>query len=374
MRRPRVTLALAISAALALVLTGCPRPNGYTAVRVFPNLNFAQMVGLYPIPDGSNAAVVLTKDGMIYRADPPADAAAQPSVFLDLRDRIIAEPGFEEGLLGFAFSPDYVTSGRYYVYFTAGSPRRSVVSRFTASGGRASEQVLLEVNQPYANHNGGPLAFGPDGLLYIGLGDGGSAGDPHGNGQNTDVLLGKVLRIDVSGNGGYTIPRDNPFAGGGGAPEVYAWGLRNPWRLTFDTATGALWAGDVGQGEWEEVNRVVRGGNYGWSVTEGDACYARSSCDRRGLIAPRITYSHEFGCSITGGYVYRGAAMPELDGWYVYGDFCSGRVWAIDAGTDVGAAIPLADTGAQISSFAQDAVGEIYLVTFDNAIYRLVRG
>lgn len=370
----RVLLASTMLAAAA-VLTACPKPNGYTAVRVFPQINSHQMLGLQAIPGDGSFALVVSKDGLIRRAD-LADDSATPSIFLDISGQLIQNPGDEEGLLGLAFAPDYASSGKFYVYYSAGGPRRTVVSRFVAHGGSAdaaSEQVLLEINQPYPNHKGGSLAFGPDGMLYIGVGDGGSGGDPQHNGQNTNTLLGKILRIDVSG-GAYGIPSDNPFAGGGGRGEIFAYGFRNPWRINFDPVTGQLWAGDVGQNEWEEVDRVVKGGNYGWSVMEGKHCYGGSSCDgRSGMILPNVEYSHDFGCSITGGFVYRGSAMPELAGWYVYGDYCSGRVWAINAADDRSAAIPLADTGASITSFGQDAAGELYLVTFDDNILRLVR-
>lgn len=368
----RLALFAAFSVAACLIFAGCPRPNGYEAALVYQNVNFDEMVGLHPLP-GGGYALVLTQDGVIYRAS-LANAAETPSVFLDLQSRIIEQRGNEEGLLGLALAPDFLASGRFYVNYTAGEPKRNVISRFIANGATAdagSERVILEIEQPFSNHNGGGMAFGPDGMLYISSGDGGSAGDPNRNGQNTNTLLGKILRIDVAGDG-YTIPADNPFAAGGGRAEVWAYGLRNPWRITFDTATGQLWTGDVGQNQWEEVDRVIKGGNYGWNIKEGDVCFGGDVCAAIGL-PPRITYSHEFGCSITGGYVYHGASMPELEGWYVYGDFCSGRVWAIDAAADAGAAIPLADTGKAIASFAQDASGEIYLVTFNNAIYKLVQ-
>jgi glucose/arabinose dehydrogenase len=188
-------------------------------------------------------------------------------------------------------------------------------------------------------------------------------------------MLGKILRIDVSGGGAYSIPPDNPFAGGGGLPEIWAYGLRNPWRITFDSETGALWAGDVGQGDVEEVDIIQRGGNYGWNIMEGAQCYNASQCDQSGLMLPRASYGHEHSdCSVTGGYVYHGDRLPELRGWYIFGDFCSGRVWGIDtvnATTETAQPFPLADTDAAISSFAVDAAGELYLVTFNRAIYRL---
>jgi len=369
----RLILFLAVLAGSALLFAACPRPNGYRAAPVFPNVSYDGMLGLHPIPGEPDYAAVVTQGGVVYRVNlaNPNEAAA---VFLDLRGSMIDDPATEEGLLGLAFAPDYATSRRFYVYYTAGSPRRSVVARYTAGAvaDPASERRILEIPQPYDNHNGGAMVFGPDGMLYIASGDGGSGGDPQGNGQNTNTLLGKILRIDVRGDG-YTIPADNPFAQGGGRGEVWAYGLRNPWRITFDTLTGELWTADVGQNAWEEVDRIVRGGNYGWNILEGFECYRAASCSADGTLLPRAVYSHEFGCSVTGGYVYRGNAMPELQGWYVYGDFCSGNVWAVNAATNEGAAIPLADTGLAISSFAVLGDGELYLLTFNNAMYRLER-
>jgi len=369
----RTGLFLVTLAATALVFAACPKPNGYRAVPAYPHVDYGSMLGLHPIPGEPDYAAVVTQDGVIYKVN-LTNPRGEQSVFLDVRDRMIHDPATEEGLLGLAFAPDYATSRRLFVYYTAGDPRRSVVARYTAGAlaDPASERRILEIPQPYDNHNGGAMVFGPDGMLYIASGDGGSGGDPHRNGQNTNTLLGKILRIDARGDG-YAIPEDNPFARGGGRGEVWAWGLRNPWRITFDPLTGQLWAGDVGQGEWEEVNRIVRGGNYGWNILEGYDCYRAASCNSGGTFLPRAAYSHEFGCSVTGGYVYRGAAMPELQGWYVYGDYCSGKVWAVNAATNEGAAIPLADTGLAISSFAVLGDGELYIVTFNNAIYRLER-
>ena len=372
--RLRIMGLVATMLAAAVLLTACPKPNGYRVVPAFPQLNFDKMLGLYPVPGDGSHALLLTQDGIVRYAD-LADPNVQPSVFLDVRDRMIQSPENEEGLLGLAFAPDYATSGRFYIYYTMGNPRRSTLSRFVAHGATAdpaSEQVLLSIPEPFSNHNGGALAFGPDGMLYVAVGDGGSGGDPMGNGQRLDTLHGKVLRLDVSGDA-YTVPPDNPFVGRDARSEIYAYGLRNPWRLNFDRETGQLWAGDAGQDLWEEVDRVVPGGNYGWNVMEGAHCYLASGCEASGMLPPRAEYSHDFGCAVIGGFVYRGSAMPELRGWYVYGDFCSGRVWAVDASSDTGAAIPIADTNLPIASFAQDSAGELYVVTFANQIAELVR-
>ncbi|MEX2245437.1 MAG: PQQ-dependent sugar dehydrogenase [Dehalococcoidia bacterium] len=373
--RLRLALLLAAMTASALFLSACPKPNGYRAVHVYPHIDYARMVALQTMPGDGNFVLAVTKDGVVFRAnlDDPGD---QPNVFLDIEDRIIEPTGGEEGLLGLALAPDFLASGDFYVYYSAGDPRRTVLSRFssdTVQADDASEHVLLEIPQPYANHKGGQLVFGPDGYLYLGLGDGGSGGDPRGNGQNTGVLLGKILRLDVS-QPDYRIPRDNPFVAGGGRPEIFAYGFRNPWRFSFDRETGALWAADVGQNEWEEVDVVVNGGNYGWNVLEGFACFEpQRNCNQDGKIPPRAVYNHDEGCAIIGGYVYRGGAMPELRGWYVYGDNCSGKVWAVDAGKDTGDPVPLADTGVNIVSFMEDEAGELFLVTFNDAIYQLMR-
>ena len=372
--RPRLAGLLTTLVASAVLLTACPQANGYQAELAFRQLRFDQMLGLQPIPGDPGHGLLLTKDGVIRRVDLSGSGAA-PSIFLDIRDRMIANPAPEEGLLGLAFAPDFASSGRLYIYYTRGDPRRSTVSRFVGSGDHAdpaSEKVLLLIPEPYDNHNGGALAFGPDGMLYVGVGDGGSGGDPAGFAQRHDTLHGKILRIDVSG-AGYAIPGDNPFVGQGGREEIYALGFRNPWRISFDAATGDLWVADVGQDAWEEVDRVFAGANYGWNRTEGNHCYAADACDTYGVTFPVAEYGHDYGCAIIGGFVYHGAALPELDDWYLYGDYCTGRIWGVDAHAGGGAAFPLADTGLSISSFAQDASGEVYVVTFNNQIARLTR-
>ena len=299
---------------------------------------------------------------------------------LDITDRVSSK-GSEEGLLGMALDPK--TKRHLYVYYSSANPRRSVVSRFTVSSDNPSadpdsEMVILEVEQPYANHNGGQLAFGPDGYLYIGLGDGGAAGDPLGNGQNTSTLLGSILRIDVSQatfDHPYTIPQDNPFySDGGGRGEVWAYGLRNPWRFAFDQDTGELWAGDVGQNRWEEIDLIERGANYGWNVLEGNHCFrTRDGCQRTGTVPPVWEYSLDGEpCSVIGGYVYRGSAIPWLNGAYVYGDFCSGKIFGLrHVNGQVMEHKQLLDTAFRIMSFAQDNNGELYLLSQESGIYRL---
>lgn len=292
--------------------------------------------------------------------------------FLDITDRV--RYGGEQGLLGLAFHPAYKANGRFFVNYVRRSDGATVIAEFRVSSDpdRADpmERPLLVVPQPYPNHKGGMVEFGPDGLLYIALGDGGSAGDPGNRGQNRNELLGKLLRIDVDRGSPYAIPRDNPFAGSGGRPEIFAYGLRNPWRFSFDRETGELWVADVGQDDWEEIDLVTRGGNYGWRIMEGTHCFRpREGCAREGLIPPVAEYGHEKGrCSITGGYVYRGTRLPALRGAYLYGDYCSGEIFALTAGTQQ----TLLSTGLQIASFGQDQDGELYVVDHGGTIQRIV--
>ena len=329
----------------------------------------------------SDEILVSEQAGRVWylRQEQLTDENTFASELINLRDQVSSR-GSEEGLLGLALDPK---DDRYlYVYYSASNPRRSVVSRFdyyplNQEVNRDSELIILEVGQPYPNHNGGQVAFGPDGFLYIGLGDGGSAGDPLGSGQDTSTLLGSILRIDVSRSTAaqpYAIPPNNPFADGGGRPETWAYGLRNPWRFSFDRETGELWTGDVGQNEWEEIDIIERGGNYGWNILEGNHCFRpRDNCDREGAIPPVWEYSLDgTPCSVIGGYVYRGDAIPWLRGAYVYGDFCSGKVYGLRyENGQVTEHKELADTGLRIMSFAEDSDGELYLLSQSEGIYRL---
>ena len=243
-----------------------------------------------------------------------------------------------------------------------------------------SELIIMEFSQPYANHNGGQLAFGPDGYLYIATGDGGSAGDPRGNAQNRSSLLGKILRIDVdksSEGRSYSIPGDNPFAGNAFEfrEEIYAYGLRNPWRFSFDAATGRLWAGDVGQNRIEEVNVVQKGGNYGWNVMEGSLCYSSPNCDKSGFTPPVWEYDHSLGISIIGGFVYRGPTLDRLHGLYIFGDYGSGRIWALSYnGSEAQEIKELVHSSKNITSFGVDDEGELYICATDGQVYRLTPG
>lgn len=320
---------------ILLLAAGCVlllAPHVYAQYELeiaFPNLTFARPVDLQHAGDGSDRLFIVEQAGVI-RVFANTSSVATADTFLNIQNRV-NDSGNEEGLLGLAFHPNFATNGYFYVNYTASNPRRTVVARYrvSANPNRAdanSEFVLLTVNQPYENHNGGQLAFGPDGYLYIGMGDGGSGGDPQNNGQDRRGLLGDMLRIDVDNPAGglnYGIPPDNPFVGNtsGYREEIYAYGFRNPWRFSFDFVTGWLWVGDVGQGSREEIDIVEKGLNYGWRIMEGKICYSPSSgCDQTGLALPIWDYGRSSGASITGGYVYRGSRVAPLAGAYVYGD------------------------------------------------------
>ena len=336
-------------------------------------------------PDGT-LYVNETQSGLVRVINPDGTLRADP--FLDVSDRIRVEG--ERGLLGLALHPDFASNGRLFVHYTRASDGAIIVSELgrTADGisaDPASERVLLTVDHPTAYHNGGQLAFGPDGYLYIGIGDGGSLGDSLGNAQNPEALLGKILRIDVDGapdaERDYAIPPDNPFADGGGAPEVYALGLRNPWRFSFDHATETLWIADVGEGSYEEVSRLDpgtgAGANLGWSITEGSRCYNLLPCDTTEFVAPLTEYSRAVGCAVIGGYV-AGEAIPGLDGWYLFADYCTGDIFGVpsDIPATAGEVIEprvLLATGIPVSTFGQGPSGELYVADFvDGSIYRIV--
>jgi uncharacterized repeat protein (TIGR03806 family) len=360
--------------------------------RVFPALVFDQPLALLQAPGDVSRWFVLEKGS-------GASGTARVRVFANVPNvatatTFLALPvnaNVEGGLLGLAFHPQWPVNRQAFVSFTEGTPMVSVVARFTSTDGGATldpttRQDVIRVNQPFENHNGGQIVFGPDGLLYFGLGDGGSGGDPLSTAQDTTDLLGSILRLDVNA-APYVIPADNPFAGlamctpnhnvsANNCPEIYAWGFRNPWRFTFDAATGELWAGDVGQAALEEIDRVQRGGNYGWDCREGASTFANPapSCSTAtGLIDPVHQYGRTLGTSVTGGYVYRGTAMPALAGRYVFGDFGSGRVWAL--ATNGSSADELADTSLSIPSFGEGNDGELYVVDIGGGgLHKLVPG
>ncbi|MCG8346691.1 MAG: PQQ-dependent sugar dehydrogenase [Chloroflexales bacterium] len=330
--------------------------------------------------DNSERLFVVEQQGVIQIVQ-NGQRLAQP--FLDIRD-LVGSRGNEQGLLSVAFHPDYQRNGQFFVNYT-NRDGNTIIARYQVSDNPdsadlSSAQIILTINQPASNHNGGLLKFGPDGYFYVGMGDGGRAGDPWNNAQNRAVLLGKLLRIDVSQVAPYSAPADNPFVGQAEArPEIWAYGLRNPWRFSFDRATGDLYIADVGQNVYEEVHFQPAGSqggeNYGWNIMEGNECYpSDNACDRSGLELPIAAYSHrEGGCSITGGYVYRGNVFPQMAGLYFYADYCSGYLWGLQHTNGAWQSELLLRTNAQVSSFGEDDAGELYLTDLGSGtVYRLV--
>ncbi len=348
----------------------------FIAEEVFQWAAFNRPLLVQNAGDGSGRLFVVEQAGVIYLLTGPE--ASEKENFLDIRD-LVDDSGNEMGLLGLAFHPDYAENGYFFVNYT--DSQGTVLARFEASGNEAdpdSRLDILKFSQPYSNHNGGHLEFGPDGYLYIATGDGGSGGDPQGHGQNRTTFHGNFLRIDIDSQGprsNYAIPPDNPFVGNseGYLEEIFAYGLRNPWRFSFDPETGYLWAGDVGQNSVEEINIIEKGKNYGWNIMEGSRCFnPPANCDTTGLEMPVYEYLHPLGRSITGGYVYRGKALPMLEGAYIYGDFVSGHIWALwYSDGEVRANYTLSETDLKISSFGTDENRELYLTAFDGKIYRL---
>jgi len=303
-------------------------------------------------------------------------SGATRGTFLNVSGKITS--GGEQGLLGLAFHPDFEHNRRFFIYYTDHNDDVVIAEYHATSTTHAdtAEEILLTIPHPYTNHNGGMLAFGPDGYLYIATGDGGSGGDPGNRAQSLTSLLGKILRIDVNHGTHYAIPPSNPFAGRSSGREIWDYGLRNPWRFSFDRSTHALFIGDVGQNAWEEVDIGRSGGlNFGWRVMEGNHCYNPSSgCNRSGKVLPIVEYSHSFGCAVTGGYVYRGSVYSTLKGAYFYADYCSGRIWAMDAAAALRGSSrvrQVLDTGLSISSFGENQAGELFVCDLGGTIYRL---
>lgn len=353
-------------------------------VPAFPHLSFTRPVDFQFAPDGSNRIYVVEQQGIIYSFE-NTSAVKEKIKFLDITDRV-NDTGNEEGLLGLAFHPDFANNGYFFLDYTAANPRRTVIARYNidkqnpSQALSSSEEIFLEIPQPFSNHNGGQIAFGPDGYLYIAMGDGGSAGDPENHAQNLHTLLGTILRIDVnqpSQNTKYSIPQTNPFAGNnsGYREEIFAYGLRNPWRFSFDPLTKWIWAGDVGQNKYEEIDIIISGGNYGWNLREGFHPYLSGSVpDSVQFIDPIYEYDHSVGQSITGGFVYRGSQFPELIGKYIYADYVQGQIWALQYLGEKRVQNQLVlDSHLNISSFGIDQQGELYLCSFDSYIYKFMR-
>jgi len=354
-------------------------------VEAFPNLNFEQSVDIQNPKDGTNRLFVLSQPGIIYVfKDNPESKTRE--VFLDITNKVLY--GGEQGLLGLAFHPNFKENGLFYLDYTADNPRRTVISKFKASGTNPSkadpqsEEILLEIEQPYSNHNGGQISFGPDGFLYISLGDGGSGGDPQNHGQNLKSLLGKILRIDVDkkiSDKNYAIPDDNPFKGNsdGHKEEIFAWGLRNVWRFSFDQ-DGIMWGADVGQNKWEEINIIEKGKNYGWRIMEANHCFnPENNCDTTGLVIPIWEYEHNDmgGYSITGGFVYRGKSAPGLTGKYIYADYVVGKIWTLEYKNGKVNNRLLIDTDLLISTFGVDENNELYFADHNKGkLYKFVVG
>ncbi|MEM1054266.1 MAG: PQQ-dependent sugar dehydrogenase [Bacteroidota bacterium] len=390
MRPPSTMPMLRLAACCAVFLLAVAPASGQVTVsNAFPGVSFDFPVDLAMAP-GQQDRVYVVEQGEssgLARVMTLETGDSEATVFLDIDDRVLT--GGEQGLLGLAFHPDYETNGRFFVSYTASNPRRSVISEFARdernplTADPASEQILLEEAQPFGNHNGGKIAFGPDGFLYFGIGDGGSADDPLDTGQDLTDLLGALLRIDVDNvpdGETYGIPDDNPFAmtDGPERDELFAWGLRNPWKFSFDSQTGDLWLGDVGQDDWEEINRIENGGNYGWRPVEGPECF-EMGCDLSAYDAPVFSYPHGFGpqegSSITGGFVYRGTEVAGLDGFYLYGDFSffAPKLWVLaydPVSGDATSTLVSTDISG-ISSINEGPSGEAYILSYGGTIYTL---
>lgn len=358
-----MTVAVQLSAAVSLKLD-----------KVASGLNHP--VSIVSADDGSDRLFIVQQGGQIRILQ---SGALVSTPFLDLSSLTVASG--ERGLLGLAFHPDFATNGFFYVDYTD-LRGDTMIARYHAEPGSnvadpSSARIVLQVGQPFANHNGGQLQFGPDGYLYVGMGDGGSAGDPENRAQDLTTLLGKLLRLDVDRGLPYTIPDDNPFVDEASArPEIWAYGLRNPWRFSFDRETHDLWIADVGQGSFEEVDfqpaSSIGGENYGWHVMEAAHCFETSTCDRTGLVLPVIEYDHSAGCSVTGGYVYRGFRYAALRGIYFYGDYCSGVISGATQTTSGFTTQALLPAGFHISTFGEDDAGELYVADYDRGdIYHI---
>ena len=354
--------------------------NKFEIVRAFPKLQFNNPIFLTHPNDNSNLIFVASQTGIVEYFFNDMDVSSS-EIFLNMQENVFF--GGEMGLLGFVFDPYYKDNGYFYISYTD-LFRNSVISRFssdpiTREVNYESELKILEIVQPYVNHNGGHIMFGSDGYLYIGLGDGGAAGDPENNGQNGKTLLGSILRIDVSAisyDKKYSVPSDNPFIENQDIRnEIWAYGLRNPWRFSLDMETNMIIAGDVGQNNYEEIDFIKKGKNYGWNKMEGNNCYPDSivNCESENFQLPVLEYSHNFGCSITGGYVYRGQQLKSLQGLYIFTDFCNGKIWAVDIYSVDPSFYSISNGIQQISSFGLDQNNELFMLSFDGYVYKIIQ-
>ena len=371
-------LVLAFLALSALLAPGTSFAEGRTGLAVEVVARGLTAPLYVTAPPNDVRLFVVEQNGRVLIIE---DGRVRERPFLDVSARL--RFGGERGLLSLAFHPNYARNGYFFVNYSEKVNGATRIERYRVSqdanrADPASAQLILRAEQPYSNHNGGHILFGPDGMLYIAMGDGGSGGDPKGNGQNRASLLGALLRIDIDRGLPYAIPPDNPFTGDAGArPEIWAWGLRNPWRIAFDGAAGLLYVADVGQDEWEEVTivRASAGGlNHGWNLMEGNHCFAEDDCDLATLTLPAYEYEHDEGCSITGGLVYRGAALPALAGHYLFSDYCTGFLRSLSHGDGGVVAVhewAAGDIG-NVTTFGEDSAGEIYITNSDGDVLKLV--
>jgi glucose/arabinose dehydrogenase len=386
---PSTQPALSVTPLPSLTPQAAPTNQGELILQSFPDSSlytwqvvssgFSKPVDLDHAGDDSGRLFVVEQSGVVRVLD---NGILRDVPFLDIQSRV-GSSASEQGLLGLAFHPNYEENGFFYVNYTD-LQGNTVISRFLVSdenpnlADAESEFRLLSILQPYPNHNGGSVVFGPDHYLYLGLGDGGSGGDPENNGQSLNSLLGKILRIDVDQGEPYAVPEDNPFYSGGGLPEIWTYGLRNPWRIAFDRLTGDLYIGDVGQNQWEEINFVSAnssgGENFGWRFFEGSYPYQGQPPENVQLVPPIAEYGHDQGCSVTGGVVYRGQKFLNWQGIYIYGDYCTGNVWGLLREADATwKQMLLFENMGQISSFAEDEIGEIYLIDHNGSVLTLVK-
>lgn len=378
MRKRKTILILVISIYIKITIAGLLNvtANGDVTIKEAAS-GLSTPVYIAHSGDGSERLFIVEQAGRILILK---NGKILDKPFLDIRSKVTFSG--EMGLLSMAFHPEFTDNGRFFVNYTGidNDNINTIVSEFNVSPdnpdeAEEKENTILKIPQPFSNHNGGQLQFGPDGFLYIGMGDGGSAGDPRNNGQNLDTLLGALLRIDINSSSPFGIPEDNPFAQTDGADEIYAYGLRNPWKFSFDRLNGRLFLADVGQDRFEEVDIIEAGKNYGWNIKEGNNCFPLriTECNQPGLTPPIIEYSHSEGRSITGGYVYRGGKIPELFGAYIFGDFVTSKVWsAIENNDGSWKRTLLFDDLFPVSSFGEDEDGELYILDYNGALFKIV--